>query len=68
MINGQGRYSYFFLPFDDTELSIVGIVVSGVVICAFVVVVVAAVEVVDSSVALVLYVKFAKFFVIVCKN
>lgn len=40
-----------FLPFDDTELSIVGIVVSGVVICAFVVVVVAAVEVVDSSVA-----------------
>lgn len=58
----------FFLPFDDTELSIVSIVVSGVVICAFVVVVVAAVEVVDSSVALVLYVKFAKFFVIVCKN
>lgn len=33
---------------------------SGVVICAFVVVVVAAVEVGDSSVALVLYVKFAK--------
>lgn len=53
------------LPFDDTELSIFGIVVSGVVICAFVVVVVAAVEVVDS---LLLFVKFAKFCVIVCKN
>lgn len=57
------------LPFDDTELAKVCIVVSGVVICAFVVVVVAAVEVVDSSVALVLYVKFAKFCDIgVCKN
>lgn len=38
-------------PFDDTELAKVCIVVSGVVICAFVVVVVAAVEVVDSFVA-----------------
>lgn len=37
-------------PFDDTELSIVGIVVYGVVFCTFVVVVIAAVEVVDSSV------------------
>lgn len=52
-INGKGRYR-FFLPFDDTELSIVGIVVSGVVLCAFVVIVVATVEVVDPSVALVL--------------
>lgn len=50
----KGKIQLFFLPFDDTELSIVGIVVSGVVICAFVVVVVAAVEVVDPSVALVL--------------
>lgn len=59
----------FFLPFDDTELSIVGIVVSGVVIRAFVVVVVvAAVEVVDSYVALVLYAKFAKFCIKVCKK
>lgn len=37
-------------PFDDPELAKVCIVVSGVVICAFVVVVVAAVEVVDSFV------------------
>lgn len=59
---------FIFLPFNDTELSIVGTVVSDVVLCAFVVVVVAAVEVVDPSVALVLYVKFAKFCVIVCKN
>lgn len=58
--NGQGRYSYFQLPFDDTELAIIGVVVSCVVRCPTVVVIVAAVEVGDSSVALVLYVKFAK--------
>lgn len=46
------------LPFDDTELAIVGVVVSCVVI-------VAAVEVVDASVELVLYVELAKICVMV---
>lgn len=46
------------LPFDDTELALVGVVVSCVVI-------VAAVEVVDASVELVLYVKLAKICVMV---
>lgn len=53
------------LPFDDTELAIVGVVVSCVVGCPTVVVIVAAVEDVDASVELVLYVKLAKICVMV---
>lgn len=53
------------LPFDNTELAIVGGVVSCVVRCPTVVVIVAAVEVVDASVELVLYVKLAKIRVMV---